>query len=136
MTDRISPTHRSWLAASMLLVGVLGAVFLLAPDLLAEQLELGASDRAAGVLRVASSVLLAESIVVGMALRSGSWSGTKYVTYLLVIHFAAETLIRLAVFSMGESGSLAAAIPQAVLAAGLGREVYRRRGRSLNAVGA
>lgn len=127
MTDRISAAHRLWLWMALVLLGALGVAFLAAPGALMDQLGMDGSARATGVFRVASSVLIAEAVIIGLALRSGSWSQTRYVTYLLAIHFTVETVVRLVVFAMGESGSLVAAIPQALIAAGLVFEINRRR---------
>ena len=127
MTDRITPLHRALLWASLLLLAALGTVFLFAPDVLMDQLGIAGSDRANGVFRVASSFLLAEAVMVAVALRSGSCSETRYFSYLLGVHFALETVIRIATFAMDESGSLTAAIPQVLIAAGLAIEIARRR---------
>jgi hypothetical protein len=127
MTDRIGTLHRALLWGSLLLLTALGMAFLLIPDTLLSQFGIAGSDRASGMFRVASSVLIAEAVVVVLALRSGLWSETRYVTYLLAIHFTVETAIRIAVFAMGESSSLIAAIPQALIAAGLLYVVFRHR---------
>lgn len=130
MVDRIGRSHRVFLWASLVLLTALGIAFLFAPDALLEQVGIETSDRTAGVFRAASSVLIAEAVVVGFAIRSGLWSETRYITYLLAIHFTLETVIRVAVLAMGESDSLVAAIPQAIIAVGLLVEIVRRRATS------
>ena len=127
MSDRIGSLHRFWLWASLVLLGALGVIFLVAPGALMDQLGVDTSERLTGVFRVASSVLIAEALIVGYAIRSGSWSETRLITYLLAIHFAVETVIRVAVFALGESESLVAAIPQAVIGVGLLVEIRRRQ---------
>jgi hypothetical protein len=130
MTDRIGTLHRILLWASLLLLAALGTAFLLVPDTVLSQRGVEGLDGASGVFRVASSVLLAEAVVIALALRSGSWSETRYVTYLLAIHFTVETAVRIALFATGDSGSLVAAVPQAVIATGLLFEISRRRAAS------
>lgn len=125
--DRIGLSHRVFLWASLVLLTALGMAFLFAPGALLEQLGIETSERAEGVFRVASSVLIAEAVVVGLAIGSGLWSETRYITYLIALHFTLETVIRVAVFAMGESESLVAAIPQAIIAVGLLLEIVRRR---------
>lgn len=131
MTDRIGGFHRVLLWGSLLLLAVLGMAFLFVPDVLFDQMGIEGSERANGVFRAASSVLIAEAVIVGLALRSGLWSQTRYVTYLLAIHFTVETVIRIAAFAMGESNSLVAAVPQALIAVGLLFEIFRRRESSI-----
>ena len=133
MVDRMGTWHRFWLWASCVLLGVLGFAFLFAPNVLLEQLGVEGSARISGVFRVASSVLIAEAVVVALALRSGLWSETRYITYLLAIHFTVETVIRASVFALGESNSLVAAIPQAAIAAGLIHQIYGRRASTVPA---
>lgn len=130
MTDRIGALHTVLLWGALVLLAALGLAFLFIPDVLFDQLGIEASEQANGTFRVASSVLIAEAVIVGLALLSGLWSQTRYVTYLLAIHFTIETVIRVTVFAMGETNSLVAAIPQALIATGLLYEIYRRRGDS------
>jgi hypothetical protein len=131
MTDRIGASHQVLLWGALLLLTALGLAFLFIPDVLLDRLGIETSEQANATFRVASSVLIAEALIVGLALRSGLWSQTRYVTYLLAIHFTIETVIRITVFAMGESSSLVAAIPQALIAAGLLYVIYRRRETSV-----
>ncbi len=137
MTHRISMMHRAWLLAAMVLLGALGLAFAVVPGAVLERMGLDAPERVLAIIRVGSSTLLAETIVVGIALRSGSWTAIRLVTILLVAHFTIETVVRVVSFSWGESDSLVAAVPQAVIAAGLGLELVRQRraGRTASAEG-
>lgn len=127
MTDRIGTLHRVLLWAAMLLLTGLGMAFLFIPNTVFGQVGIAGSEQAFGVFRAGSSVLIAEAVILVLALRSGLWSQTRYITYLLAIQFTVETVIRIAVFAMGESSSLVAAIPQALIAVGLLFEIARRR---------
>lgn len=80
MSDRIGSLHRFWLWACLVLLGALGVIFLVAPGALIDQLGVDASERLTGILRLASSVLIAEAVIVGFAIRSDSWSETRLIT--------------------------------------------------------
>lgn len=127
MTDRIGTLHRVLLWAALLLLTAIGLAFLFIPNTVLGQVGIAGSEQEFGVFRAASSVLIAEAVIVALALRSGLWSETRYVTYLLAIQFTVETVIRVAVFAIGEGSSLVAAIPQALIAVGLLFEISRRR---------
>lgn len=122
----ITSVHRGLLWAGVVLLAFIATIFVLAPGAVLERMDAQASDRALDVIRVASSAVMAEVLVVVLALRRGSIESMLLVSYLLVAHFAAETVIRMVVLAEGR-GSAAAAIPQAVIAIGLVAELVRRR---------
>ena len=117
--------HTLLLFASMILLGGLGLLYAIAPGALPERMGWSASDQVVGMLRVASTPMLAEAAAVAIALGSRSREGIRLVTILLVVHFTAETVLRAVNFAVGSSDTLLTAVPQAILAVGLAAVLVR-----------
>lgn len=79
------------------------------------------------MIRVAGSVLLAETAIIAVAVRSREPSEIRLVTLLVVMHFTIETFVRVFSLAVGESDNPVAAIPQAVVAIGLALQLRTMR---------
>lgn len=127
MKRPVGTFHAVLLIASMILLGGLGLLFAIAPGAVPERMGWSASDEVLGMIRVASSGILAEAAAVAIALGSRSREGIRLVTILLVVHFTTETVLRTVNFAVGASDTLVTAVPQAILAAGLAIALVRER---------
>jgi hypothetical protein len=123
----VSKFHIAWLIAASAILLVLGLLFVIAPSATLERIGVETSDRLAGMIRVAGSVLLAEAAIIAVAVRSREPIEIRLVTLLVVIHFTIETLVRIVSLAIGESDNPIAAIPQAVVAIGLALQLRTMR---------
>jgi hypothetical protein len=127
MKHHLSMLHVACLLGSAALLCAVGLLWAFAPGTVLELMGLQAADRLMGVLRVGSAPILAEVTLIGIALASRSWFAIRLVTVLLIVHFTAETVLRTVNFAIGDSDTLVTAVPQAVLAVGLGWALIRHR---------
>lgn len=123
----ISKVHIAWLIAASAILLVLGLLFAVSPSATLERIGVETSDRLAGMIRVAGSVLLAEAAIIAIAVRSRKPSEIRLVTLLVVMHFTIETFVRVFSLAVGESDNPVAAIPQAVVAIGLALQLRTMR---------
>lgn len=123
----VSKVHIAWLIAASAILLVLGLLFVVAPSATLERIGVETSDRLAGMIRVAGSVLLAEAAIIAVAVRSREPIEIRLVTLLVVMHFTIETLMRIVSLAIGESDNPIAAIPQAVVAIGLALQLRTMR---------
>ena len=123
----ISKVHIAWLIAASAILLVLGLLFAVSPSATLERIGVETSDRLAGMIRVAGSVLLAEAAIIAIADRSRTPREIRLVTLLVVMHFTIETFVRVFSLAVGESDNPVAAIPQAVVAIGLALQLRTMR---------
>ena len=128
----VSKVHIAWLIAASAIFLVLGLLFAVSPSATLERIGVETSDRLAGMIRVAGSVLLAEAAIVAVAVRSREPIEIRLVTLLVVMHFTIETFVRVFSLAVGESDNPVAAIPQAVVAIGLALQLRKMRQRSVS----
>ena len=137
MTPPTSTAHRVLLGLSAVLLGALGVLLLAVPAVLADRVvDTETPGALSAMLRIAGAALLGEVTAIVLALRSRSAAVVGVVSLMLIVHFTVETVARIGSYISGESSSLMAAVPQALLAIGLAFALGHARNRSSRPVAA
>jgi hypothetical protein len=103
MSDRLSRFHRTllWL---MVLQGVLGVVFLVAPGRVLDSIRIIAPIEVNVLVRVAGAFVVATALTAGFAIRSNSWTETRLFTWFVAAAYLMIVIVRVSALATGTAG--------------------------------